>query len=243
MPRDDIPAVAITNNCIVLDLDQTLIATQDNMSDLYQLKIATDPKLIDLRKRTYHIVIDDLENPGVGTKTEMWGVTRPHLQEFLIFCFSYFKIVAVWTAGKKQYAEAIVDAIFRDIRPPHIIFTYNDILMGTSQYVQKPLINMINAHPRVKQLMTLKNTIALDDNPTTFSVNPSNGILIPEYNPACSVSALSRDDPTLLQLKGWLLLPQVVTTSDLSALDKSNIFGTSLEKYRALNNVSYGFVR
>ena len=85
MPRDDIPAVAITNNCIVLDLDQTLIATQDNMSDLYQLKIATDPKLIDLRKRTYHIVIDDLENPGVGTKTEMWGVTRPHLQEFLIF--------------------------------------------------------------------------------------------------------------------------------------------------------------
>jgi curved DNA-binding protein CbpA len=51
-------------------------------------KILSDPKLLSLRQRTYIITLDDLEKPGIGTKLDCWGVTRPHIDEFLMFCFS-----------------------------------------------------------------------------------------------------------------------------------------------------------
>jgi len=229
---DDIPPASITNKCVVLDLDQTLIATQENMSSLKELNILSDPKLISLRNRTYHITIEDLERPGIGTKYDFWGVTRPHIHEFLIFCFSYFKIVAVWSAGKRPYVEAIVDHIFKDIRPPHVIFTHDDIEIGPSGHVEKPLTKMIESNPVLRRNMSLQNTLAIDDNSMTFYLNHDNGVLIPAYDPSLNINALSRDDPTLLQLKYWLLQPEVVNARDVTVLDKSTIFSTSLESYK-----------
>ena len=97
---DDIPLMSMTDKCIVLDLDQTVIATQDDIQSLHNLKILSNPQLISLRNRSYYISVEDLEKPGIGTKYDFWGVTRPHIHEFLIFCFSYFKIVAIWSAGQ-----------------------------------------------------------------------------------------------------------------------------------------------
>lgn len=227
---DDIPSHSITGKCIVLDLDQTLVASQDKMESLKELKILADPELLALRNKTYVISIEDLEKPGVGTKLDIWGVTRPHLQEFLIFCFSYFKIVAVWTAGKKPYGEAIVDYIFRGLPQPYILFTSDETIFRPQAV--KPLVNMIKEDPSLLHNMSLSNTFALDDNISTFSENQDNGILIPAYNPPPTVPALSRDDPTLLQLKYWLLQPEVVNSKEIRNLDKSKIFSTSIETYR-----------
>lgn len=230
--NDDIPTTSITDKCVVLDLDQTLIATHENIKFLHELKILSDPKLMSLRNRTYYMSLDDLEKKGVGTKYDFWGVTRPHIHEFLVFCFSYFRVVAVWSAGTRPYVEAIVDYIFKDIRPPHIMFTQDDILRGQQGEIHKPLVKMMDSSSVIKRNMLDKNTLAIDDNPSTFYYNQDNGVLIPDYNPALNVNALARDDPTLLQLKYWLLQPEVANSKDVTKLDKSNIFTTSLESYK-----------
>lgn len=232
MTANDIPSTSITDKCIVLDLDQTLIATQDSVESLKQLNILSDPQLLPLRNRTYYIIIEDLEKPGIGTKYDFWGVARPHTQEFLLFCFSYFKVVAVWSAGQRPYVEAIVDILFKDLPKPHIIFTHDDVIIGPGGRIEKPLNKMIESNPVLRRVMSLQNTFALDDNSSTFRNNDGNGILIPAYDPALSTSALGRDDPTLLQLKYWLLQPEVVNARDVTTLDKSTIFSTSLETYR-----------
>ena len=229
---DDIPSTAITDKCIVLDLDQTLIATQDTIQSLRMLGITSDPKLISLRNRTYHIAIEDLEKPGVGTKYEFWGVVRPHTKEFLMFCFSYFKMVTVWSAGKRPYVEAIVDHLFKDLPQPQVIFTWDDIEKGPDNHVLKPLLKMINSNSIIKRNMSLQNVLALDDNSMTFIENQANGVLIPAYDPALNINAMARDDPTLLQFKYWLLQPEVVNAEDVSSLDKSTIFSTSLDAYK-----------
>lgn len=242
---DEIPAASITDKCIVIDLDQTLIATQESTNSLKELGILSDPNLISLRNRIYYITIEDLEKPGIGTKYDFWGVTRPHVEEFLIFCFSYFKIVAVWSAAKRPYVEAIVDHLFRDIRPPHIIFTQDDCPVSQSGHLEKPLTKMIDSNPILRRHMSLQNTFALDDNPMTFPHNRDNALLLPAYDPALNVNALARDDPTLLQLKYWLLQPEVVNSRDVTMLDKSTIFSVPLETYKnRLNSIpGYRFVQ
>ena len=87
----------------------------------------------------------------------------------------------------------------------------------------------------------MKNSLAIDDNPTTFSENEGNGILIPAYEPALSVEAMSRDDPSLLQLKSWLLQPNVINSQDVTLLDKSQIFNTSLRAYKEGLTTGYNF--
>jgi hypothetical protein len=236
MSADDIPSVSITNKCIVLDLDLTLVCTQDNTESIKDFKILTDPSLLALRRRTYYSVIDDLNAPGTGTKFDYWGITRPHLNEFLLFCFSYFRIVAVWSAGQRAYVEGIVDHIFKDIRPPHVVFTHDDVIEEPDRIIIKPLEKMFNSNPILQKYMNFENTLALDDNISTFRDNPDNGILIPPYEPAPSINAMSRDDPALLQLKAWLLQPEVADSPDVRTLDKSLIFKTPLSSYRNSNS-------
>lgn len=242
MDAHDIPTVSISNHCVVLDLDSTLIATQESLQSLRDLKILSDPRLMDLRRRIYHITIEDLEKPGIGTKYEFWGVTRPHLQQFLIFCFSYFKVVAVWSAGRRQYVEAIVDHIFKDLPKPHAVFTYDDIQRDGDNHIVKPLEKMMQSHPVLARYMSLENTFAIDDNSMTFYRNPANGVLIPEYLPALTIDAFSCDDPTLIQLQLWLLQPGVAKAQDIRKLDKTKIFATSVQAYQRASNTVYNFM-
>jgi len=224
MPISDISNVPLTNKCIVLDLDQTLIATQEDMDSLTQLKILSDPRYMILRSRIYHICLEDLEKPGIGTKYNFWGITRPHIEDFLLFCFSYFRIVAVWSAGKKPYVEAIVDHIFKDLPQPHIIFTHDDIDYGSNKTILKKLTKMIEYNYLTKKNMSLTNTFALDDNPTTFKENPESGILIPAYDPECNIESFTEDDTHLLKFKDWLLSPAIISSTTIENLDKNNIF-------------------
>ncbi len=227
-----IPAKSLTNKCIVIDLDQTLIATQEKIESLYALGIMTNPKLMELRKRIYYFSLEDIETPGSGAKSEFWGVVRPHVYEFLIFCFSYFKVVAIWSAGQRHYVNAIVEYLFRDLPKPHLVLTHDDLLYESDGVFRKPLTTAF-ADPQVGKYMNIRNTMALDDNPMTYYLNDDNGLLIPEYDPSLNIDAFQRDDPTLLQLRYWLVQPEVIRSNDVRTLDKSTIFTKSVASYLA----------
>ncbi len=226
-----IPEKSITDKCIVLDLDETLVHSyaENNSYDLdalLDLKIFTDPTNIDLRERTYKITIDDVVHKrGTGNKTEMWGILRPHVKEFLIACFTYFKIVIVWSAGRRNYVHAIVDNLFKDIKRPVVVFTYDDIEKLPNGTLIKPLNKLIETVPGLKKYMSLKNTFILDDRSSVFyEPNPYNGIVIPAYKPAFNLRSLRNNDVALKQLIKWLMRPEVVNCDDIRTLDKNKIF-------------------
>src|SRR5579871_639944 len=232
--NDKITRHALSDKAVVLDVDETLVHTTSN--DEYQLfetlNLMDDPSLMGLRSRLYKLSISDTMSPlGTGIVDNFWGVMRPHLKEFLVFCFSYFRVVAIWSAGQKKYVEAIVDYIFRDIKPPHIVFTYNDCKKTGDGFIIKPLIDMINKDTRLSDVMSLSNTFVVDDRDTTYSENIGNGIKIPAYLPPISVDGMTTDDPALVQLMYWLTLPKVKLAKDVRELDKTQIFNTSTFEY------------
>ena len=216
---------SLTNHCIVLDLDETLVHTYDDLSSLKQLKIFSDPNLIDLRRRSYHLVIDDAGKRGVGEKTELWGILRPHVKEFLSFCFKYFKLVIVWSAGQTKYVEAIVKILFRDLEMPHLVYSSPHCVALSTDIRVKPLLKIIDNEPGFNKYMSLTNTFILDNTRSVFAhCNPSNGILIPDYDPSTTIEGLRSDELRLKQLIAWLLKREVMTAKDIRLLDKSRIF-------------------
>jgi TFIIF-interacting CTD phosphatase-like protein len=221
-----IPFKPLTDKCIVLDLDETLIHSNENINDLESSGILDQPGLLDLRKRIYSMQLDDvIDKKGKGVKTEIWGISRPHVKEFLIMCFSYFKIVAVWSAGQRKYVEAIVDYLFRDIPRPHVIFTYDDCQQTENNLLVKPLQKMFTTVPGLSKYMSLENTFVIDDRASTFtSVNPANGILIPAYKPTFDINALLTNDNALQKLSAWFMRPEVINCIDVKLLNKKNIF-------------------
>ena len=210
----------LTDKCIVLDLDQTLIATQDEISDLINLKVLSNPKHLKLRNRIYHLEIGELDEIGDGEVFEFWGILRPHIYEFLLFCFKYFKMVIVWSAGQRYYVEAIVDFIFKDFRHPHVLYTFEDIEYDSSDDIIKPIEKMISDNPG----MSFENTFCFDDNHLTFSKNHGSGILCPPYEPDLSIEGIKAEDETLLILMDWLSSEEVMKCEDVSALEKHKIF-------------------
>ena len=224
----DIPERSLTDKCIVLDLDETLVHShgEGNIELLKELELFTNPDNIDLRKRIYKITMDDVvHKKGQGAKTEMWGITRPHLTQFLIACFSYFKIVAIWSAGRNKYVNGIVDHIFKDLKRPVVIWNYDNLEKLTNNTLIKPLSKMINSVPGLSKYMSLKNTFIVDDRRSVFQEpNPNNGIQIPQYRPSFSPESMRSDDIALKQLMRWFRKPEVMNSKDVRKLDKNNIF-------------------
>jgi hypothetical protein len=176
--------------------------------------------------------VEDLEKPGYGSKYEMWGITRPHLHRFLSFCFSYFRLVMVYSAGKRQYVESIVDHIFKDLPYPHLVLSYDDlkkdkngkVIKINGRDVIKPLTTVMNANSLTIDYVRPTNTLGLDDLPSTYSDNKGNGILIPAYGPELNEKSLAEEDGNLLKLENWLMTPEVINCKDVRSLDKSKIF-------------------
>jgi NLI interacting factor-like phosphatase. len=233
---------------IVLDLDSTLINTFDEMESLQRLKIMTDPRLVELRSRTYVLRLEDADSKrGEGSITKLWGITRPHVKEFLIYCFSRFAGVAIWSAGKEKYVEAVVDYLFRNIKKPDLVFScrqtgpdeefiwHRDQCDTVNGHIVKPLHRLIEAYGGD---MSLSNTFIVDDTESTFRENPENAIFIPRYEPAPTINSISTDDPTLLQLMKWFELPEVKNNTDIRTLKKDNIFTRSLKEYDELLKLS-----
>jgi hypothetical protein len=212
----------LTNKTIMLDLDSTLIYTSDNFDNYTALELYSNPKNMYLRNHIYKFdVIDVCDKPGTGVKSSMWGIMRPHVNEFLDFCFDYFSNVIVWSAGQLRYVHAICDVLFTDPeKQPCLIWTYDDC-EKTDNFLYKPLIKISEqAFPSI----TLDKVFALDDNEITFSKNKDNALHIPPYEPELTPKGITKDDPTLLNIARWLMLPEVLGANDVREINKENCF-------------------
>lgn len=223
-----------TDKSFSLDLDASLLSTSVDMNIFTKLKLYTDLSMLQVRERIYYIDMADVcASPGSGTRTKMWGIFRPHIFEFIEFLFSYCQGVMVWSAGKPKYVASICAILFPfTAKQPKLVYTYDDCV-GEGGDIVKPLDKAFK-DPAGDGLFTPNNTFHLDDRTDVISLNPKNGIWIPEYNPEFTKKGILADDVTLIKLKYWLLLPEVRSSKNIRDLDKSKIFTPSLQEYEKI---------
>lgn len=223
----------LTNKTIMLDLDSTLIYTSDNFDNYSKLELYSNPKHSALRDRIYKFdVIDVVDKPGTGVRSSMWGILRPHVYEFLDFCFDYFSNVIVWSAGQLRYVHAICDVLFIDPnKQPSLIWTYEDC-EKCDNYLYKPLIKISE---QFNPSITLDKIYALDDNEITFSKNKNNALHIPAYEPELTPKGINMEDPTLANITKWLMLPEVLAANDVRDVGKNDCFDCQ-EEYSTYNS-------
>ena len=229
-----------TNKFLVVDLDQTFIHSRfDKDSDikLSQFKLYSDPKNKELREKIYSFSLLDGSGgqEGIGKNMVVWGVYRPNTEEFLKFAAQYFEAIYVWSAGQHKYVHCITELLFADIegQPIKILTIDHCVYEGKSDY-HKPLSVVTKINPKA----TVENTYLLDDKEDNCRSAPNNLILIPAYETEEKTRIenfkhwVNTDDHCLKQFMYWLMKPKTMNSSDIRKLDKSEIFTTSLSKYR-----------
>lgn len=221
-----------TNKCIVLDIDSTLVYSDEDTKNYDQLIVESKKTGANLKSRTYFVNLIDIgEEPGTGKLSNLWGIIRPHYFEFALFAASYFDKIAIWSAGHYRYVHSMCDILFPDLfLQPEIILTRDDCAIDDDKSYYKPLSKIFDA----KLGFTPENTFVVDDRSDTFSRNSQNGILIPAYTPDLNLTGVLNDDAALQQLICWLSLDSVSKSSDVRKIDKSSIFNTSIDTYKSL---------
>ena len=208
----------LTKRCIILDLDETLVHSSEDYRTFKQLRPFNNPALLDLRRRMYNFSLI-----GYDKAPTVWGVTRPYVQDFLIFCFSYFTKVCVWSAGSPEYVKKIVEHIFPPGYEPHAVYSRNQCHYAQNGELFKP-IHKMTEQEGWEDVLRLDNTLFIDDRPQAFYKNPKNGIVIPVYEPEDEIASFTQDDHCLVDIMQWLVLPEVLEAEDVRLLDKSRIF-------------------
>lgn len=208
----------LTNKCIILDLDETLIHSSEDHSEFSKLNIFSDIKFLDVRKRMYSFSFD-----GYNRQASIWGVSRPGLDDFIPFCFDYFAKVCVWSAGQNDYVTRIVNNIFPTGYEPHVVYARDNCHYSHDREIFKPIEKMIQQE-KLENVMTLENTLFLDDRELAFIKNPGNGIIIPPYDPNPTLDGINFPDTRLDELREWLMKPEVMKSKDVRTLDKKSIF-------------------
>lgn len=216
---------------IVLDIDATLVHTHGDMDDFKMLKIYGSDEQLEMRRKLYNMrLIDVSDVPGEGEITDLAGIYRPYLKEFLEFCFDYFDGIVIWSAGKRKYVHKMCEYMFPLKKQPLIIFTYDDCEGDEDDYIVKPLEKLYK-HPKLKGKLNETNTFVLDDREETYSFNKRNGILIPEFESDMSVEDIcNHPDSELLKLMTWLNTQEVKSCKDVRKLNKTNIFNKTPEE-------------
>jgi len=150
---------------IVLDLDGTLIDTSSK--GIYKIET------------------------NLGT---LMLTPRPHLQEFLNYCFDNFN-VGIYTAATRPYALDVLKIILNDSHFSKIKFLkcydncsrrvsneikgeFND---GDNYIIYKPLKSIWNKNIGRKNGWTKDNTLIIEDTPETCIKNYGNAIYVPSF--------------------------------------------------------------
>ena len=220
---------------IVLDIDATLVHTHGDMDDFKMLNVYGNDEQLEMRKKVYNMrIIDVSDVPGEGEVTDLAGIYRPYLREFLEFGFSYFDNIVIWSAGKKKYVDKMCEYMFPLKKQPILIFNYDDCEGDENNLIIKPLEKIYN-HPDCKGKLFPENTFVLDDRSETYSMNKRNGIQIPEFESDMSVEDIcNHPDVEFLKLMSWLSTKEVRESDDVRKLNKKNIFSRSLKDYREI---------
>lgn len=209
---------------IVLDIDETLVHTFENIEDFYKLSPFTNKKYFSIRKRIYHMELYDVGEPlGSGDAWEMWGIEREGLIDFLKYCFKRFKYVIIWSAGQKRYVDRLSERLFRWSNEPHLILNWDNCRKADDMY-DKPILLLKSQFPDIADSIRLENTFIIDDRQANFEqANINNGIPIPGYTPNPNQELLKPDN-TLQKLIDWFELPSTKRSKDIRKLDKTKIW-------------------
>jgi len=116
---------------------------------------------------------------------------RPHLAEFLAFCFNRANTVVVWTAASRehfyeQYKQTLGPILDSMSCAFHFVYTsehcrrvsISDGGLMSRQHATKPLKKIWRSMRRV---VTKHNTIVIDDTPLTYKFNYGNAIQIQPF--------------------------------------------------------------
>lgn len=208
-----------TNKNIVYDLDDTLIKSFEG-KESYRRFVEKNNELKD---KIYSFYL--YENSST-VKTFMWGIKRPHLDKLISTSFKYFNTVGVWSAGRKDYVEEIVKAIFTK-RKPHFVISreFCDSVLVEPDYTVmfKPLDCIFINNPHLG--MNRENTIIIDDRDDVSSRNTMNHIEIPAFSPRESeLLTVGSQDNYLLDLINFIKSEQFIESDDVQLINKENIF-------------------
>ena len=131
-------APRLTDLQIFLDLDETLISSNRIEYDdvgFHDEQLQAGLKLFSLAKTGV---------PGDGA-----AVLRPYAREFLLFCFRYFSLVRVWSAGQEHYVRYVVTHLFPKM--PHFALLHfgncfsDKVLINGIE--QESLENLLRRYP------------------------------------------------------------------------------------------------
>jgi TFIIF-interacting CTD phosphatase-like protein len=207
--------VSVTDKCIVLDMDETLVHSFERHLEKNEINIE-DPANFDIRERLYYF------DYGRGTRRKIIGIKRKFLDEFIEFCSWYFRLVIIWSAGEDSYVKRTCKWIFRNYKSPYVILTREKC---SGDELSKPLRFLIE-NKNIKNLR-YENTFIVDDKESTFILeNPENAIHIPAFTMSTLTPENIRSDSDnyLLDLMIWFQRKEVVKSKDVRLLDKSSIF-------------------
>lgn len=152
---------------LVLDLDNTLIYHDPTAGRPTSPMRPGSPV-----RRTDHFTIDT-------TYGKMSIVMRPGLNAFLKTVRQIFDKIVVWSAGTREYVDAIVAYIFGQAGyKPDLVWAREncDELVPDKLYT-KPLINLVTAGIISK----IAEAVIIDDMKTSVSNNIDNAVIIPQF--------------------------------------------------------------
>ncbi|CAF1284586.1 unnamed protein product [Adineta ricciae] len=183
---------------LVLDIDGTLVFAEDK-SQVTHMEI----------EQNHHF---ELEEGSIL----VWK--RPDIDEFLEWCLEQYD-VGVWSASGSEYVHAVVDHIFPEHLRSKLKFIWTSSRC-TRRYHQRSL-DVYGVPFTIKKLRKLwrrktnsynrRNTLILDDSPSTYRENYGNAIPIASY-------AASSKDRELQRIKS--LLETLILSNDVRTIHK-----------------------
>lgn len=149
-------------------------------------------------KKEKKLLISDLDGTLVADGGDYRYRHRPHLRKFLLKAHHIGFIIALWTAASKEHLQWFLRSIRQfnlpfeflfvwdgekcvsKLKPPRISsYGYRECEDGqdSCRIKIKPLELVWQAYPEFHS----GNTFIIDNTPSTYSRNPSNGIGIPTF--------------------------------------------------------------
>lgn len=199
---------------LVLDLDSTLISTKEdsideNLESFSKHKFFTSNA--QLRSRIYYFKIK---------KKFLWGIYRPYIKYFLRWADQNFENIIIWSAGTSVYVKNIVISLcdYADIKHPKIIYSRENCQEDDLGNKYKDLNYLFDSEEGKLNNINKTNTILIDDNLFTCSINPENSILIPAHEPCFELS--EDNDIVLHDIINWFNSLPKIKKMDVRQLKK-----------------------
>jgi Dullard-like phosphatase family protein len=146
----------LTEKLLILDLDETLIYASEQA-----LERTPDFTLFESTHHPYFIY------------------KRPHLETFLNFCFSVFK-VAIWTSSSKDYASGIVENILPDSQKPAFVWARDRCTYRRSPDTYE--LEWLKDLAKVKRRgYNLEHIIMIDDTPAKLARHYGNLVTVKSF--------------------------------------------------------------